>query len=115
MVADPTMFTPRSKERGPVEARGLERLSCRERRPLRARKSAAPLKRDSCSGNVSGLVCTPRSKERGPVEATRLHADFRIVALTPRSKERGPVEAPETFICTQTSIVHSALERARPR
>ena len=62
------MVTPRSKERGSVEASPWS-----ERRlmvpPLRARKSAAPLKLPLPPGENAGECDTPRSKERGSVEA----------------------------------------------
>jgi len=60
--------SPRSKERGSVEA---------------ARKAT----------RSSPGVRSPRSKERGSVEATERTKEIGIRKSSPRSKERGSVEA----------------------
>jgi len=65
----PIRCSPRSRDRGPVEALPNRRKSC----PVR----------DS-----------PRSRDRGPVEASSLRArPARAPSLSPRSRDRGPVEA----------------------
>ena len=76
--------TPRSHERGPVEA-----ILGENHRSLSLR--------------------TPRSHERGPVEAA---ADGAVVTgwgITPRSHERGPVEAASKMAWPPWTGMHSAL------
>ena len=63
--------TPRSPERGPVEAprSPAGRFGLKS---LRALRSAAPLKRSSSGAVKIDADGTPRSPERGPVEAARI-------------------------------------------
>ena len=60
--------TPRSNDRGPIEARFRPPL------PPRGRG-------------------TPRSNDRGPIEASHQNCDRSQPAGTPRSNDRGPIEA----------------------
>ena len=61
-------FSPRSRERGPIEA-------------LR-----------NCVAFAT-LLHSPRSRERGPIEAGSHQCEDRNAGLSPRSRERGPIEA----------------------
>ena len=63
-------LTPRSKERGTVEAGLVRGFRFARQIPLRARKSAAPLKLTFFAMLWRAKVRTPRSKERGTVEAS---------------------------------------------
>ncbi len=109
--------SPRSQERGPIEApathvarmmlaNGLRAL--RSAAPLkrsfghnlpldlsrlRALRSAAPLKRLESSRGCSWAWWSPRSQERGPIEACVVAAGPSWAFASPRSQERGPIEA----------------------
>src|SRR2546421_500785 len=108
----PLCISPRSKERGPVEAYRRVGGEDSRARPLRARKSAAPLKLALGGHRIAALALSPRSKERGPVEARRPEAAKVEVATSPRSKERGPVEAAPASDAVIAAQSLSALERA---
>ncbi len=87
--------SPRSRERGPIEATiGTQRSQVavtasprsRERGPIEALFSAAD--------RVKARAPSPRSRERGPIEAsTELRESDRARYASPRSRERGPIEA----------------------
>ena len=62
--------SPRSRERGPVEATPVRYTLFVRRIPLRAHVSAAPLKRRARRAPRAPGAPSPRSRERGPVEAT---------------------------------------------
>ena len=61
--------SPRSIERGPVEASCLELAGIGRSVTLRAQLSAAPLKLSKEKAERSVGMGSPRSIERGPVEA----------------------------------------------
>ena len=89
--------SPRSKERGSVEA-PIEIDPFRAITHLRARKSAAPLKRQSSRASRRTTPPSPRSKERGSVEAGSRWWHPRCAGRgSPRSKERGSVEADQVI------------------
>ena len=67
-VAIPQIL-PRSKDRGPIEARRLGSLSGLLPTPFRGRKTAAPLKPRRLPHSTSNQRSLPRSKDRGPIEA----------------------------------------------
>ena len=60
-----------------------------DRRSLRALKSAAPLKRVSKGSSIGPIVNSPRPQKRGPVEASIGNADALLsVVLSAPSKAR---------------------------
>ena len=86
------LSSPRSNERGPVEAVEMRHFPQRwfisprsnERGPVEA----------ACSDPAPPPApASPRSNERGPVEASALGGHSADTASSPRSNERGPVEA----------------------
>src|SRR5436190_1490959 len=87
-------ISPRSRERGPVEARKRCSVVRRSLNTLHAHVSVAPLKRRSGRFAQLGVdLLSPRSRERGPVEAVRFVFSWLGKFFSPRSRERGPVEA----------------------
>ena len=104
----PRQVTPRSIERGPVEAPfgGDKQLETGatprsiERGPVEACGSA---------NWSAGCKFTPRSIERGPVEATASNGTTIPTPSTPRSIERGPVEAIDPRRLRDRLDEHSAL------
>ncbi len=114
-----TALSPRSKDRGPIEAQGCRRGTQAARRYLRGQKTAAPLKPAGLSRETPQAPAdlrgqktaaplkrlrgarsrppgplSPRSKDRGPIEA---YCELSVLMLrsseSPRSKDRGPIEA----------------------
>ena len=74
--------SPRSRERGPVEARPSRAFTCLFFRTLHAHASVAPLKLTNKFQSGPVNYTSPRSRERGPVEAEeRRHAGARGLAL----------------------------------
>jgi len=91
-----SVSSPRSIERGPIEAgRFVWRLPAYPS-TLRAQLSAAPLKPQSRVPDVRLVGYSPRSIERGPIEAMLLPALHGVAHVSPRSIERGPIEASTT-------------------
>ena len=103
------MCSPRSRERGPVEASLRFCLLTRDR-SLRAHVSAAPLKHVRDASSADRFRHSPRSRERGPVEARRPGSRSICRTCSPRSRERGPVEASQ-----QSSTISSAVFSPRSR
>jgi len=88
------LYSPRSIERGPVEAPCVVPVARARPCSLRAQLSAAPLKPNCCSFMVCFSCTSPRSIERGPVEAVSTGTTPTTpMCASPRSIERGPVEA----------------------
>ena len=84
---------PRSRERGPVEARQRWRDQALAA-SFRAHVSAAPLKHELGVWPGGHPQTLPRSRERGPVEAFQSRRAWSRRAVLPSAlTERGPVEA----------------------
>ena len=89
-----TRPSPRSHERGPVEAWANGSWQEPRESHLRALTSAAPLKQGRPASAERRAGVSPRSHERGPVEARLCGwSCSRSKSRSPRSHERGPVEA----------------------
>ena len=108
------MESPRSHERGPVEAMSAGRARRTQRKNLRALTSAAPLKRNSAAVRVRVNDSSPRSHERGPVEAITAPASIGLRNTSPRSHERGPVEAHQPLFRLVAQADLRALTSAAP-
>ncbi len=100
--------SPRSRERGPIEAVGPDVTVIGLCASLRAHVSAAPLKL-MYRVSVSIICSSPRSRERGPIEAMRLLRLWPRRRCSPRSRERGPIEATKSAAEPVRAVVLSAL------
>src|SRR5260221_9523836 len=81
--------SPRSQDRGPIEAPVPSSARATSALPLRGPKTAAPLKRRFRKRELAPLRVSPRSQDRGPIEARRGRCGFD----KPRLSLRGPKTA----------------------
>ena len=133
--ADSTI--PRSRDRGPIEARhipgrtaGRSRFRDREiaaplKQPVawrhagglsrfRDREIAAPLKRMMFPRGCGRPSEIPRSRDRGPIEARGGdHDDIGTLPAIPRSRDRGPIEA--GWRCSPRCYRFAWIPRSRDR
>ncbi len=90
------LLFPRSKERGPIEARGLADEPVLGPVNFRARKSAAPLKHLTHESQRLHHRDFRARKSAAPLKPRAAASPRERVAVFPRSKERGPIEARPT-------------------
>src|SRR5207244_4081202 len=107
--------SPRSHERGPIEAKGGLWADPEAERSVLALSRAGPICCDAIRFfSVETLRHSPRSHERGPIEAIRPIGTSATPPFSPRSHERRPIEANRKARRGRLATQLSALSRARP-